>query len=282
MAATAAQARYTANQLREESAEHGPQVSGRLITDWVEKGLLDRPEVRGLGRGKGTSATWDQNQLRLFVSLLKHRQRARRAATLCNIPVGLWLMYGDGYAPLRQVRRSMATWASAYAVVGKGRAETSARELLEQVAHPDATESDRDRFELIITRAAQSQLPDLQELDEVAPKVIDPHRSGLARGPMGMIHAENVLQTLRLRIAGLQNIDAPDDIYQRARETYRVAGSKTDPLPLAETTQANLVIAWTGRNTSSQGQAQAFTQACLDLTMLIGLTIANTPPSTHG
>jgi hypothetical protein len=275
MPATAAEERYSAKQLRAESAKHGAPVSGRLVTDWVEKGLLDRPEVRGLGRGKGTSATWDQNQLRLFVSLLKQRQHARRAATLCNIPVGLWLMFGDTYVPLRQVRRAMGTWTSAYAVVGKGRAETSARELLEQVAHPDATEGDRDRFELIITRAAQAQLPDLHELDKVAAKVIDPHRSGLARGPMGMIHAENVLQTLRLRIAGLQSIDAPDEIYQGAREIYRIAGSKRNPLPLAEAAQANLVISWTGRNTSSKGQAQAFTQACLDLTMLIGLTIGN-------
>ena len=107
---------YTAADLAADATAAGAPVSTRLITDWVERGLLDRPRRRGLGRGRGTVATWPENQRQLFLALLDQRRRGvKRLATLCNLPVTIWLD-SEGldleYVPLRQVRRCLATWGA--------------------------------------------------------------------------------------------------------------------------------------------------------------------------
>jgi hypothetical protein len=51
---------YTKAQLLEEArARHYP-VTERLLTDWVERGLLGRPERHGQGRKKGIGAWWSR------------------------------------------------------------------------------------------------------------------------------------------------------------------------------------------------------------------------------
>src|SRR5437660_9642055 len=111
-----ASSEYSAEDLLLAAADAGTPATSRLITDWVAKGLLDRPMFRGLGRGRGTSATWPDSQRLLFLKLLRERHDGRRRIqTLCNIPVAVWL-YSEPWeperVPLRQVRRCMATWAS--------------------------------------------------------------------------------------------------------------------------------------------------------------------------
>jgi hypothetical protein len=58
-------AEYTADQMVAAATGEGLPSSRRLVRDWVELGLLDRPRKRGLGRGKGTVAIWSENQLQL-------------------------------------------------------------------------------------------------------------------------------------------------------------------------------------------------------------------------
>src|SRR5262245_40363698 len=89
----------------------GFSPTGRLMTDWVSLGLLDQAHRRGLGRGKGTAATWPEEQLRLFLVLLQQRETVKRMISLCNIPVGIWLWWGDRFVPLGQARRALRTWS---------------------------------------------------------------------------------------------------------------------------------------------------------------------------
>jgi hypothetical protein len=269
---TSAAARYTAGDLRARAARKGSSVSARLITDWVEKGLLDRPDVRGLGRGRGTIATWPEDQLQLFLLLLSKRQEIKRTATLCNIPVALWLINSDRYAPLRQVRRALATWAAAYTTVKHGRAERTSLELLDQVAHPEAEDSDRLEFELLITKAAQTGIIDLAKVESVARKVIDPHRTGISRGPFGMLDTDALVRTLDFRLTGLANVEARDEIYEQARQLYRRTGATDARVRDFRAAQAALTIPTHGATTIAT-LGDAVNNACLDLITLMGMTI---------
>jgi hypothetical protein len=273
-------ARYTAAELRARAARKGSPVSARLITDWVEKGLLDRPDVRGLGRGRGTIATWPEEQLQLFLLLLSKRPEIKRTATLCNIPVALWLIYGDRYAPLRQVRRALATWGAAYTTVKHGRAERTSLELLDQVAHPDAEESDRLRFELLITRAAQTGDLDREQFARVAARVVDPHQTGIARGPFGMLDTDALIRTLDLRLTGLANLDAPDETYEQARLLYSSAGAADARVRDPQAAQAAFIEPTLSPRITKSSLDAAVNEACLDLITTLGLMIRVPPLPT--
>jgi hypothetical protein len=126
--------RYTKAQLVEAAKAQGYSATDRLLTDWQAAGLLDQPTKRGLGRGKGIEALWPESQLRLWLLLLQKRSEITQVPTLCNIPVGLWLYFGDQYASLRQVRKCMRTWAYRYGSSrGYKQAKQSARALLADV-----------------------------------------------------------------------------------------------------------------------------------------------------
>lgn len=74
--------RYTKADLLDAAQAHGTPATGRLITDWVSLGLLDKPVPRSRGRGKGVERTWSENQLQLFVVLLDKRREVRRRRSL--------------------------------------------------------------------------------------------------------------------------------------------------------------------------------------------------------
>ncbi len=104
----------------------GHSATSRLFTDWQSAGLLDQPTKRGLGRGKGIIALWPESQLRLWLLLLDKRRQTRQIPNLCNVPVALWLFFGDSYATLDQVKKSMRTWAQRY---GPSRGHKQARQI---------------------------------------------------------------------------------------------------------------------------------------------------------
>src|SRR5437660_1550469 len=110
---------YTAEDLVRAAHERGfEDVSSRLVVDWVQRGLIDQPTKtgRGPGGGRGTrKGTWPRFQRDLFLREVdQHHDRARRIATLCNIPVFVWLWWGDDWVPLRQVVRAMDTYRRSY------------------------------------------------------------------------------------------------------------------------------------------------------------------------
>jgi hypothetical protein len=123
--------KYTKANMLEAALAHGYRPTERLLTDWQAAGLLDQPTKRGLGRGKGIEALWPESQLRLWLLLLQKRSEITQLPSLCNIPVGLWLYFGDPYATLRQVRKCMRTWAHRYGSSrGHKQAKQAARTLL--------------------------------------------------------------------------------------------------------------------------------------------------------
>jgi hypothetical protein len=131
----------------------GRPATERLLTDWQEFGLIDQPVKKGLGRGKGIAAIWPESQLKLWLLLLDKRRQTSQVPNLCNVPVGLWLYFGDEYASLRQVRKCMTAWAKRYGSSrGHKLAKQTARRLLEDL--PRARISKNAKADLVSAMAS--------------------------------------------------------------------------------------------------------------------------------
>lgn len=263
--------RYTVTDLLAAAAVAGSPVSGRLITDWVARGLLDRPVVRGLGRGKGTDASWPEEQHKLFALLLQHRQKSgRRLATLCNIPVTLWLDsegLDHDLIPVRQVRRALASWADTYRAVPKRAARHTAEELIKQYVSPR------------ISTYAQRQLINAT-MHATAGGELD--RDALAAAGLRAFRSERFVaqwvRTVEGRLAAIDRLDSFDDgVYEQARATVnQSAGAYAkQELDAAGTQQAREQRAWELIN-------ELANNACLALLSALGfLELARREPPTE-
>jgi hypothetical protein len=150
----AAQNRYTLKELRAAARAQGFDPSERLIKDWIGLGLLDQADRRGLGRGRGIVATWPENQKELLLLLLAKRGEISRIATLCNIPVVIWLWWGDEYVPPRQTLRALSTWAGTQEGTSWRQARWTAEQLVEHYADTTATAAQRERLFDLVAHAA--------------------------------------------------------------------------------------------------------------------------------
>ena len=150
----AVQNRYTLKELQAEARARGFDPSERLIKDWIGLGLLDKADRRGLGRGRGIVATWPENQKELLLLLLVKRSEITRIATLCNIPVVIWLWWGDEYVPSRQTLRALSTWAGTQEGTSWRRARWTAEQLVEHYADATATVAQRERLFDLVAHAA--------------------------------------------------------------------------------------------------------------------------------
>jgi hypothetical protein len=228
---------YTKADLLAQARAAGSPVSRRLIDDWVAKGLLDRPHVQGLGRGKGTTAVWLENQRRLFLLLLNKRgelkQTSGRSRVLPNIPVALWLYFGDDYVPLRQVRRALRTyceawrqsqpgterkphWTARSPAASRRRSEATARRLIGLLVPPNLSRARRAELRRELVDAG-ANLDYEHELDRdrllaVTSRVLDPDNIDRSVGPTeARVTPENWTRTIEARLTALQNLDAIDN-----------------------------------------------------------------------
>src|SRR5438067_1709419 len=140
---SATRTRYTLTELQSAARDRGFDPSERLIKDWVGLGLLDLADKRSRGRGRGIERTWPQSQNELLLLLLAKRRDVKQIVTLCNIPVSIWLWWGDDYVPARQALRALSTWAGAKATTSWRRAQWTARQLVDHYAGTVATAAQR-------------------------------------------------------------------------------------------------------------------------------------------
>lgn len=167
-----AEPRHTAEALVTAARQRGYPATKRLVADWVSIGLLDRGHDRGQGKGKGKVYLWSENQRRLFLSLLVKQGSVRRAVLL-NIPVWLWLNWGDAYVPLRQVRRALAAWVGVNQRAGVKRARITARQVVGELDHPRAGRTARKSLRELVEKAAYGQAVGREELLKAARAVYD-------------------------------------------------------------------------------------------------------------
>jgi hypothetical protein len=211
--------RFSRQDLIAAAAAQGTPVKGRLIDDWVALGLLDRPDKRGLGRGKGTTATWDYNRTQMFLVVLKKRQEVSRVKTLCNIPVVTWLHWGPSFASVEQVRRAMKTYAEAGKTASQRAARQTARRVVDQLKGPGIRREDRTALIEAIAKALGGGVVNTEELREAAGRVFDPQETGRVVGPEGaQIRGETWIRNVEANIAGTRALEyMTDEQFQDVR-----------------------------------------------------------------
>ena len=179
---------FTADQLVARARAGGLAASPRLVRAWTELGLLAEPLVRNLeGRRGRQPGVRSRHQADLFMTLLRARQRQPEVsnAALANVPVWLWLFYGDDHVPTRQAERALRTWAAQARRPAWERALDAARSIVRRLAHPRARRAGRGRFRDAVARAQMGEAVSRESIAVEVRDALDPDHTGLPRGPLG-------------------------------------------------------------------------------------------------
>ena len=211
--------RYTKNDLLDAAQGQDTPATGRLITDWVSHGLLDKPAARSRGRGKGVERTWPENQLKLFLVLLNKRREVRHIAALCNIPVMLWLHWGVAYVPVRQVRRALSTYNRPLLATSARAARLNARRVIAQLGAPNMKRQDRtDLIDAIVAATGGAGFR-RDVLLGPARRIFAPDDQGRRIGPPGAtVRADSWVNVIEAKVLAVEILnDLDDDLFEHAR-----------------------------------------------------------------
>jgi hypothetical protein len=173
----------TINDLVSDAGAAGHKITVRLIRDWTEHGLLDKPHKRPAGKGHGSVlALYPANQRNLLLTLLHHRP-GNSIGSLARIPVAIWMYWGEEWVPLHQARSALMrylgdpanrTYARDAGRATKQRARTVAQAILGQLDNPAATPRARRELLAAVTDAAYTGEPNLERLDRAYRDVFEP------------------------------------------------------------------------------------------------------------
>lgn len=224
---TGSERAYTAAELLALERAENPDISPRFIRHWVEWGLLDHPRRRSLGRGHGSAdATWGEHQRQLFHGLLMLRRRQRASPQqLVNIPVGIWLYYGDEYVPADQAIRAFRNWAKNAPASRWGLAERAARAVIDPLLHPSTGKGIRLRIRQILARIQHGDPWDAASLRSAAREAVEGPDG--PRGPQDApLSGRGVAAVIAHRVRGMANPAAATvAIYDQAR-AWMVLGER--------------------------------------------------------
>jgi len=153
------------------------KASARMVTDWVEAGLLASPEVRKTTRHGSDPRVFSAEQRRLFTELLRIRERSplKRVPhrTVVRPVLYLWLI-DDTVVPTEQARRAWRTYARASGLqTASGRLE-NARKVIGQIAHPEASYRQRRIAQLLLEDGEKTKQPDWGKLTAVLTDLCSP------------------------------------------------------------------------------------------------------------
>lgn len=198
----------TIDDLIDDAVARGFPATRRLIHDWVQIGLLDHPQRRTRGGSGGSDkALWPWTQRNLFRLLAEKRPGVKSVWTLCNVPVGLWLLWGADYVPAHQVQVALQTWAGSSVKVSWTTARRQARQLTDFLDDLDATRGQRSRLiEALATVAYNGPAAalDLHDIVEDIFDVFDPdHQDRPMGAPGAAVTAHELVSMLESRARGL-------------------------------------------------------------------------------
>jgi hypothetical protein len=270
------QPEYTVDELVELALEAGFEASVRLICDWESLGLLDSPRRRPLGRGRGSQkGVWSEAQKNLFLSLLHHRRQlpANRVAGLANIPVWLWLWWGDDFVPLRQARKALATWCGRHrtkAGVSASEARRMSRRFAETVVQPHTHPRDTAALRRVVEESLQTMSFDHEAFREAVRRVFDPHAEGRTIGPAGApMSTDIVVRAVEARFSALHALDdLTDSQWEDARFIYVV--TKIDYAQEQPDLAKHPLTGKTHQPPSLEGDVN---KACFDLLTILGMSL---------
>jgi hypothetical protein len=166
--------RHTQAELLEEARAAGFGVSQGLIERYVTLGLLDAAQPDGTGRGyrKGVRWSWSENQRRLWLTVLDKRRQTDKPRALANIPVQIWLYWGEDYVPLRQVRRSLETYSEVRKSARRHDYPRAARSLVNSIARRAAFPRARAALVDALVEAAHSRQLDVDLIRPLLNEVV--------------------------------------------------------------------------------------------------------------
>ena len=261
--------RLTKKGLINRAKAGGFDPSLHLVDDWVDRGLLDRPHRKGRGRGKGVASYWPDEQVQLLLLLLQKRDEldGRSLKPLYNIPVALWLFWGDRYASSDQVHRALKSWLKGSERTAIRSAKRYARQYLSDIEHPDTNREDRELAFEELYRAIRGE-GDLRYLRKSIGWLFDPQEEGRTIGPSeAPMTSQNVVRLIEARLLAWQNIGS---ITPRQLELARISHNQA----LIEYHKKRPALAQDpdlGHIYQSLTLDQVVNTACVDLLTVVGL-----------
>jgi hypothetical protein len=217
----------TIDTLVADAAGHDRRVTRRLVRDWTENGLLDYPDKRPAGRGQGSRpALYPATQRMLFLTLLHHRE-GNGIRRLARIPVGIWLYWGEAYVPLSQARRAFMTWLGNPGV-SKEHAKATAKTILDQIAHPDATPKARRELLGVLTDIGYTGRFTTEPLEQALRRVFEPGHGQIRRAlghPDAPITTDAFIDLVRARFTATLRLNAgkvSDEDFLQARRAHLI------------------------------------------------------------
>jgi hypothetical protein len=202
-------------------------------------------------------AGWPENQWELWKLILKHRPEVKQIATLSNIPVGLWLYFGEDYVELSQVKRAMVTWVGGMHARGYHDSANQAVQFLSGIPGVKLKAPRRKQVQQQLVGVLVNGLGD-RPVDQFRAKLVSllspssPRRRSLPAATL-----EGHVEVLLARLEAARRIrtgEVPDSLFYWARTftQYSRAG-------------------W-AEQAGPPTPDELFPNACLDLTTTIGLS----------
>lgn len=152
----------TAADLVDDARSLGIKASPRMVTDYVEVGLLAPPLFRKTTQRGSDRRVFPPEQRRLFYELncAKLRSPLVRVPHRTLIPVVLYMWcLDDTVVTDTQARRALRTYAQSAGISSEARRQTTARKVVEQFAHPLATTDQRRAARLWIREGELTRRP---------------------------------------------------------------------------------------------------------------------------
>lgn len=206
-------------------------VDGRLISQWIDLGLLPKGQRIGRGAkgGRGAKYEWGDKDLPTFISLLGQQRVVRHLAIVAIIPVATWLYWGDEWTQLPQVRRAIRTWWARTDKVGAQASERLARSITRAVAPRETSRVDRDEFKSSIQYATFNRT---FAREEIISKLDSVRRSDPTDGLIGQLGIPSdllvdgmfAMRVVMGRLKDLEDSGITDEMFQDARRRVNLGG----------------------------------------------------------
>lgn len=196
---------FTKKEMYHVLRSQGLRVDDSFLEDLQKLGLMLPPaDRRGKGRGKGNPGLWSGHQVELLKSLcqFRDRQKLHSVAARCNLPVWVWLYWGDEYGiTLEQVQRVITTWAKRVQSISLEEAQRSAHHLVGLVANHDT--GGRQLAQQELAQLLYDREDDADALYGSLCHAFDPIRP--ANGPQQLsVRPELIVDTIRARRAAIE------------------------------------------------------------------------------
>ena len=210
--------RFTKEEMLRLAASAGLPADGTLFDRWVTQGLLDAAQTEGRGYRSGVLRTWPGGQAQLWLTLLSKRREGAKPRDLANGPVFIWLLWGEDYVPLRQVRRVVETWAEVGRKAPRHDYRHAARRLVKDVAAPGVDHHARDALVEALVDSARARDLDEERVEALVRRVVG------ARDASAEVDGPRIFESLRAQFAGVRTFAKFGNAeFKWARALYLVA-----------------------------------------------------------